>query len=197
MIRGYPKFRRYAEADMPLATAVPNGTEVFNTTYQVKMRSNGTRWIPLAPFIAYAAVLADSVTGTTSTTTLREVELPFKYIGKNGQIRYSLASDNTNNANGKIMRALLTDGTTTTTLYDSTVTTVAGRTIEKSIFSAGSEYNFYASNSAALANSSGNSPIYQQFAPTDSLKLRINATLGNSADTITLTRLSIQILPGF
>jgi len=197
MLLNPPVIQSYADNELPLASSVAPNTEVYNTTYQVKMMSNGTRWIPLASFIAYSAVLADSVTGTTSTTTLREVELPFKYIGKNGQVRYSLASDNTNNANGKVMRALLTDGTTTTTLYDSTVTTVPGRTIEKSIFSAGSEYNFYSSNSAALANSSGNAPIYQQFAPTDSLKLRINATLGNSADTITLTRLSIQILPGF
>ena len=34
----------YTQAEMPLATAVSVGTEVFNTTYQVKMRSNGTDW---------------------------------------------------------------------------------------------------------------------------------------------------------
>lgn len=44
MISGYPKFKQYTEATMPLPTSVPNGTEVFNTTYQVKMRSNGTSW---------------------------------------------------------------------------------------------------------------------------------------------------------
>ena len=43
-ISGYPKFKQYTEATMPLPTSVPNGTEVFNTTYQVKMRSNGTSW---------------------------------------------------------------------------------------------------------------------------------------------------------
>ena len=44
MISGFPKFKQYTEAQMPLATAVSVGTEVFNTTYQVKMRSNGTTW---------------------------------------------------------------------------------------------------------------------------------------------------------
>ena len=43
-ISGFPKFKQYTEATMPLPTSVPNGTEVFNTTYQVKMRSNGTTW---------------------------------------------------------------------------------------------------------------------------------------------------------
>ena len=43
-ISGFPKFKQYTEAQMPLATAVSVGTEVFNTTYQVKMRSNGTDW---------------------------------------------------------------------------------------------------------------------------------------------------------
>ena len=43
-ISGFPKFKQYTEAQMPLATAVPNGTEVFNTTYQVKMMSNGVSW---------------------------------------------------------------------------------------------------------------------------------------------------------
>jgi len=34
----------YTEAELPDAASVPSGTEVFNTTYQVKMRSNGTSW---------------------------------------------------------------------------------------------------------------------------------------------------------
>lgn len=43
-ISGFPKFKQYTEAQMPLATAVSVGTEVYNTTYQVEMRSNGTSW---------------------------------------------------------------------------------------------------------------------------------------------------------
>jgi len=34
----------YTEAELPDADDVAVGTEVFNTTYQVKMRSNGTSW---------------------------------------------------------------------------------------------------------------------------------------------------------
>jgi hypothetical protein len=35
----------YTEAELPDADDVAVGTEVFNTTYQVKMRSNGTSWV--------------------------------------------------------------------------------------------------------------------------------------------------------
>ena len=44
-ISGFPKFKQYTEAQMPLATAVSVGTEVFNTTYQVEMMSNGVSWV--------------------------------------------------------------------------------------------------------------------------------------------------------
>lgn len=44
MINGYPKFKEYTEFEIPDAVSVAVGTEVFNTTYQVKMRSNGTSW---------------------------------------------------------------------------------------------------------------------------------------------------------
>ena len=34
----------YTEEELPDADSVAAGTEIFNTTYQVKMRSNGTSW---------------------------------------------------------------------------------------------------------------------------------------------------------
>lgn len=34
----------YADNDLPLASSVAINTEAFNTTYQVKVRSNGTSW---------------------------------------------------------------------------------------------------------------------------------------------------------
>jgi len=37
----------YTEAELPDADDVAVGTEVFNTTYQVKVRSNGTSWMYL------------------------------------------------------------------------------------------------------------------------------------------------------
>lgn len=196
-IRGFLRRKEYAENNLPLANSVPSGTEIFNTTYQVKMRSNGVRWIPLTSFTVYAAVLADSVTGITALTTLREVELPFQYIGKNGLIRFFLASENTNNANGKEIKTYLNDEATEFKTYDSTTTTT-GRTISKNIMSVGSEYNFYVSgNSAALGDSSGNNPSYQQLSPVGSLKFKVAGRVNNADDTVTLTRLIIQIFPSF
>ena len=43
-ISGFPRKKEYSQSNMPLPASVPNGTEVFNTTYQVEMRSNGTSW---------------------------------------------------------------------------------------------------------------------------------------------------------
>lgn len=39
-----PVIQSYADNDLPLASSVTINTEVFNTTYQVKMLSNGTSW---------------------------------------------------------------------------------------------------------------------------------------------------------
>ncbi len=44
MIRGFSRVKEYSETNMPLANSVSNGTEVFNTTYKAKMRSDGTQW---------------------------------------------------------------------------------------------------------------------------------------------------------
>lgn len=187
----------YNEASMPLATTVPLGTEVFNTTYQVKLRSNGTRWIPLAPFTVYSATLSDSVTGTTSAVLMREVELPFKYIGAKGSVRWFFAGENTNNANGKVMRVHLFDGTTSFKTYDSTTTTT-GRTRSKSVLVTDQEYNFYCSNNnGGLSDSSTSNASSQQLAPTTSLTLQVFGSLVNASDTVTLTRLVVQIISGF
>jgi|GEM_PF-5530605 len=199
MISGFPKFKQYTEAQMPLPTSVPRGTKVFNSTYNVELESNGTRWIPLAPFFVYSAALADEVTSTVALTTFREIELPFKYIGKNGQVRFFLGSENNNNANGKVVKVYLNDGTTQFRVYDSTNTTSTGRTITKIVQASGTEYNFWCSNNntAITDSSTGNPPSIQLLSPTTSLKLRVAGQLVNSGDFVRLTLLSIQIFPGF
>lgn len=188
----------YADNDLPLASSVAINTEVFNTTYQVKMISNGTRWIPLAPFTVYSAVLNDSVTGTTAATTLREVELPFKYIGPKGSLRWFLASENTTNTNNKFLRVHINDGTTDLKVYDSAISTSGGRTISKMVAVSGSEYNFWCSNNNTSSAESTLSPAtYMQLNPTSVLKLKVMAILGNAADIISLTRFHVHIKPGF
>ena len=197
-ISGYPKFKQYTEAQMPLPTSVPNGTEVFNTTYQVKMRSDGTRWIPLAPFFVYVAKLADEVTGTTALTLLREITLPHQYIGKNGNIEVFLGSLNNSNANTKRIVVSLFDGTTTYDIYNVTSTTT-GKTMAKTIQAAGIEYDFYTSSTNAagdgLSNSSQNGQVLDPALTT--LTMRISGQLADASDWARLSRLAIKINGGF
>lgn len=197
MISGFPKFKQYTEAQMPLPTSVPAGTEVFNATFKVKMESDGTRWIPLAPFVVYNGVLADEVTGTTDLTTMREVTIPAKYIGKNGSIGYFLGGTNNNNANNKTMFVKLGNGTTFWNTH-SFNTTTTGRSVRKTIQSDGTEYSFWVSGAGALADStSTTSPISQVLVPSPDLTLQIQGRLANSADFVRLTRLTITINPSF
>lgn len=197
MLSNPPITPSFTEAQLPLASSVAANSKIFNSTYSVEMMSDGTRWIPLAPFTVYSASLADEVTGTIAITPFREIELPFKYIGKNGAVKFHLASENTNNANGKEVKVYLNDGATEFKVYDSTTTT-SGRVISKTIPVAGTEYNFWVSNnSSALGDSSGSNPSYQQLAPTDSLKLKVSGRVVNSADSVSLTRLFVQIMPSF
>lgn len=57
----------YTDAELPTADSVAVGTEVYNTTYKVKMRSNGTSWewlgIGTAAFSTFP--LANSVPSNT------------------------------------------------------------------------------------------------------------------------------------
>ena len=70
----------YDHASLPAAASVP-GLEVWNTTYSVKMRSNGTRWIPLAPFRVYANSGYLTVTNTTTQTTIASFTIPGGLLG--------------------------------------------------------------------------------------------------------------------
>lgn len=47
MLLNPPVIQSYADNNLPLASSVDINTEIFNTTYQVKMRSNGTSWVYL------------------------------------------------------------------------------------------------------------------------------------------------------
>jgi len=100
-MRGYiGALHEYDNAAMPLATAVPAGTVVYNTTYSVEMRSNGARWVPLGPFRIYAHGGDVVVTNTTADTEVATFTIPAKMMGT-GVLMFFADWTHTNSANSK------------------------------------------------------------------------------------------------
>lgn len=95
----------YANASMPLATAVPAGTVVYNTTYSVEMRSNGTRWVPLGPVRIYANSGDIVVTNTTTETEIATFTVPAGMMGTGHLLIYA-AWGMTSSANVKQFKVL-------------------------------------------------------------------------------------------
>lgn len=189
----------YTEAAMPTASAANSGVTVFNSTYSVLMRSNGARWIPLGPFRAYVSgTLTDAHTGNTNKTLLRAVALPLKYVGAKGRVRFALASTNTNNGNDKTITVALWDGTTEVNIT-ATASTTTGKTMAKSIYSDNSEsaqwFNNAGSNAETSATATPTASTLNYASGTG--ELRVYGTLASAGDTVTLTRLYIDINPGF
>lgn len=189
----------YTEAAMPTASAANSGVTVFNSTYNVMMRSNGTRWIPLSPFRVYVSgALTDAHTGNTNKTSLRAVTLPLKYVGAKGRLKFAAASTNTNNGNNKTLTVSLWDGTTESDIFAGASTTT-GKTVAKSVYSADSESSQWFNNAGSSAETSVSaSPAAASLNyASGTAELRVYGTLASAGDTITLTRLTVDIYPGF
>jgi hypothetical protein len=62
-----------------------NGLELFITTYKVKVRGDGTNWVPLHPFIVASEQVSQS-NSTTSLVPLKAIEVPFKLLGNKGRM---------------------------------------------------------------------------------------------------------------
>lgn len=93
----------YTQSTMPLASAVASGTTVYNSTYGVMMRSNGTRWVPMAPFRIYANGGDVIVTNTTADTEVATFTIPAKLMGT-GLLTFFADWTQTNSANSKLFK---------------------------------------------------------------------------------------------
>ena len=201
MIKGFSRKKEYSQSNMPLPASVPNGTEVFNTTFNVKMESRGGKWIPLAPFSFYAADVSDEITGTTDLVLMREIDLPQKYIGKNGRISLFLQALNNSTVFNKTLILRLWDGTTEWEFL-SVASTTNWKTIIRTIGAVGTECNFFnagktsASDSTVSVSSSGSSQ--QLSASSSTFKLRIYGQLDVVGTSfMRLTKLNLSIIPSF
>lgn len=130
-ISGYPKFKQYTEAQMPLATAVPSGTEVFNTTYQVEMMSNGVSWVWLG--------VGRSTWVNKPATATQGQNICITDVGENGSL---WRSDGTKWV--KLSAFVLYSNLTTTSLTGTTAeTTLATIPIKGGVLGVNGKLRFY------------------------------------------------------
>ena len=195
----------YTQATMPLASAVASGTTVYNSTYGVRLRSNGTRWVPMGPFTVDQNTRSDVVTGTIAESLMHSVDISdaVRYMGPKGRLKIAACWSVTSSANAKNCRIRVgkTAGTSGTAIFDSTVSGTSGTVAEKTMFARGSET--LQGNSAASATSTGAAgfPIAHttlNFAPGgDDIYVSFLAAPVGAGETCTLNWYSIIIEPGF
>jgi len=95
----------YTQALMPAASSSNTDLVVYNSTYSVNMRSNGTQWVPLAPVRIYANSGDVIVTNTTSDTEVATFTIPAKLMGT-GLLTFFADWGQTNSVNSKQIKIL-------------------------------------------------------------------------------------------
>lgn len=188
------------EASLPAASSM-TGRKVFNSTYNVEMRSNGTRWIPLAPFTVAAGAPNDTVTNVTNVETLmRTVSFPWAYVGPGGIVEITHRWSLTNNANAKTPRIKLHTSATLggSNIAAYTATSLADMFYMTRVHAGGSEKVQTAANAAATVMTGTEVPFDSSidFAGGRAY-LQFTSQPAASTDTVILKYYSVRIIPGF
>lgn len=195
----------FTQAGMPSASAVASGTTVYNSTYNVRMRSNGTRWVPLGPFTVDQNTRSDVVTGAIAESLMHSVNISdaARYVGPKGRLKIAACWSVTSSANAKNCRIRVgrLAGATGFLIFDSTVSGTSGAVAEKVIYARGSESE--QGSSAITVTTSGGFGWVQQmtglnYAPGgDDIYVSYLAAPVGAGETCTLNWYSITIEPGF
>jgi len=155
-------------------------------------RGNGTKWVKLNAFVLYSNLTTTSLTGTTAETTLATIPIKGGVLGVNGKLRFYILGTVTNNANAKSFKLKHAS----TTLWQVAYTTAVGITAQILFLNKNSE----SSQVTALFNSSGlggtTSTVVTPSAIDTSadFSLTITGQLGNSADSISVTAIFVEIM---
>lgn len=194
----------YPEAGMPAPASVP-GLEVWNSTFNVKMRSNGTRWVPTSPFTGFQETRSDVVTGPIAESLMHSIDVTslVKYVGPKGRLILQGAWSNTSSNNAKNIRMRIgrAAGATGFLVFDSTVLGTSAVAPEKVIYARGSESE--QGSSAIAVPQSGAFGWLQQmtgldYAPGgDNVFVSFLAAPVGVGETCTLRWVSIKVEPGF
>lgn len=194
----------YTHDMLPDATAVPDGFVVWNSTYEVLLRSNGTRWMALSPFTVYAKSPNDVITGTTSLTAFRDVLIPGGLVGKNGHLRIEPLLRYTSNGNAKnpSIRISSYGGVVSgSQLWAHSQASTSTASFPYIVHNDNSETAQVAATAGATNGSVGQSTaageVTAAIDTTADFYITIAATPASAGDTLTLRRLAITVFPKY
>lgn len=194
----------YPEAGMPAPASVP-GLEVWNSTFNVKMRSNGTRWVPTSPFTGFQETRSDVVTGPIAESLMHSIDITslVKYVGPKGRLILQGAWSVTSSANAKNIRMRIgtAAGATGFLVFESTVTGTSAVAPEKILYARGSE-TAQGSSAIAVPQSGAFGFLLQltglNFSPSGgNVFVSFLAAPVGAGETCTLRWVSIKVEPGF
>jgi len=138
--------------------------------------------------------VAASVTGTTSETTLATIPIAAGAMGNNGRLRITALWTVPNNANNKTARARL--GVSGPQVITATVTTQASLLVSRDVGnrnSASAQVCYGAGQTGSIGPSTTAVSTFTVNTAA-AFDVCLTATLGNSADTMTLESYSVEIL---
>lgn len=151
-----------------------------------------------SPIVIAQSGTAVPLTGTTTETTLATITIPGGMMGLNGSIEVDVSASFTANTNLKTLNVKL--GGTQIGIFSRSGATETGARTNLVVSNRGSQ------SSQVLSQPASTSVLFGVFTTTypatlskdmsQDQALTITGTLANSADTITLERYSVKVLPG-
>ncbi len=153
-------------------------------------RGNGTKWVRLHSIKFYDLSAAVVLTGTTSATTLATITIPASLIGANGKVKFYPLWSNTNNANTKTLRVFLGATIMYTAAVQNSVHN-SGLLILRN-FNSETTQRMSSGMAAGLGSTTG-SIAATTIDTTVPVTVSVTGQLANSADTMTLEGLFLEI----
>jgi len=154
-------------------------------------RGNDTKWVRLNPIKIFSLSAAVVLTGSTSVVTLATITIPAGLLGANGKLKIYPLWSTTNNANVKTLRATF-GGLICTTMTSQSVPNNSGLLIIRNINS--ESVQKCSSGLVAGIGSSGGSISSPTVDTSAATNITITGQLTNSADTMTLEDLFIEVV---
>jgi len=175
-----PLISEYTWANKP--SVAPNGQIICITDVGengILCRGNGTKWIRMHPVNFYNLATPVALTGTTSETTMLTTSFPASLMNKRGRVNVIVLLSLTNNANTKTVRVKIGGQTVVSTT--STNQSVLG-------------FSGWMLNLNSETSQRNASAVSFTIDTTIANDLVITGQLTNSADTVTVTAVSVEII---
>jgi len=142
-------------------------------------RGDGTKWVRLNPTTLYSLGTPVVLTGTTSETTMLTVSIPASLMNKRGRVNVIVLLSLTNNANTKTVRVKIGGQTVASTT--GTNQSVLG-------------FSTWLLNLNSETSQKNGNAVSFTIDTTIANDLVITGQLANSADTVTVTAVSVEII---